>query len=146
MNTNSSEQDKPDIARADIDINRFDPMTIKFLNEIGRTLFSGKPLVEALADYSAWANENMTPERVVGVMDDILDKRNDVVIDSMVRTLARYDTIVIPWGAMHMPAIEEAVLEQGFVPGVAHERLSLDFRAIPYADLWRKWSELQVEL
>lgn len=142
MNTNSSEQDKPDIARADIDINRFDPMTIKFLNEIGRTLFSGKPLVEALAEYSVWANENMTPERIAGVMDDILDKRNDVVIDSMVRTLARYDTIVIPWGAMHMPAIEAAVLEQGFAPGVTHERLSLDFRAIPYVDLWRKWSEL----
>jgi 23S rRNA G2445 N2-methylase RlmL len=41
---------------------------------------------------------------------------------------------------MHMPAIEAAVLGQGFAPGAARERLSLDFRAIPYADLWRKWS------
>ena len=82
----------------------------------------------------------MTNERIAGVMFDILDKRNEVVIDSMLRTLKRYDTIIIPWGAMHMPAIEAVVLEQGFAPGVAHERLSLDFRAIPYAELWQKWS------
>ena len=57
----------------------------------------------------------MNPERITGVMADILDKRNAVVIDGMVRSLALYDTIVIPWGAMHMPAIEAAVLEEGFV-------------------------------
>lgn len=140
-NPTDREQDKPDIARADIDLNRFDPQTVEFLNALGRTLFSDKPLVEGLAEYNVWVSENMTPERIAGVMFDILDKRNEVVIDSMLRTLKRYDTIIIPWGAMHMPAIEEAVLEQGFVPGTAHERLSLDFRAIPYVELWRKWSE-----
>jgi hypothetical protein len=140
-NPNASEQDQPDIARADIDLNSFDPQTIEFLNILGRTLFSGKPLVEGFAEYNLWVSENMTQERIAGVMFDILDKRNEVVIDSMLRTLKRYDTIIIPWGAMHMPAIEEAVLEQGFVPGVARERLSLDFRVIPYAELWQKWSE-----
>jgi hypothetical protein len=73
-------------------------------------------------------------------MDDILDKRNAVVIDSMMRSLEYYDTIVIPWGAMHMPAIEAAVLELGFEPGAERERLSVDFRAIPYAELWRKFA------
>lgn len=145
-NSIEREQDKPDIARADIDLNRFDPQTVEFLNALGRTLFSDKPLVEGLAEYNVWVSENMTPERIAGVMFDILDKRNEVVIDSMLRTLKRYDTIIIPWGAMHMPAIEEAVLEQGFVPGVAHERLSLDFRAIPYAELWQKWTEQTQEI
>jgi hypothetical protein len=135
------EQDKPDIARADIDLNRFDPQTVEFLNALGRTLFSDKPLVEGLAEYNDWVSENMTQERIAGVMFDILDKRNEVVIDSMLRTLKRYDTIIIPWGAMHMPAIEEAVLDQGFMPGAARERLSLDFRTIPYLELWQKWSE-----
>ncbi len=134
-------RDKPDIAWADIDLSRFDPQTIEFLNEIGRTLFSGKPLAEALAEYTAWANENMTPERVVGVMADILDKRNEVVVASMSKALQRYDTIIIPWGAMHMPAIEAAVLEQGFEPGERKERMSLDFRTIPYQEVWQKWSE-----
>lgn len=133
-------QGKPDIANADIDLNQFDLQTVDFLNQLGRTLFSGKPMVEGLAEYNAWMSENMTPERIAGVMADILDKRNAVVIDSLLRCLVRYDTIIIPWGAMHMPAIEAAVLGQGFAPGAARERLSLDFRAIPYADLWRKWS------
>jgi len=139
------EQDKPDIARADIDLNQFEPETVAFLNELGRSLFGDQPLLEGLAEYNVWVEEHMTPESVAGIMADILDKRNVVVIDGMVRSLPRYDTIIIPWGAMHMPAIEEAVLGEGFVPGVARERLSLDFRAIPYAELWQKWSESNSE-
>jgi len=131
---------KPDIAWADIDLSRFDPQTVAFLNAIGRTLFSGKPLAEALAEYSDWASENMTPERIDGIMADILDKRNDAVIASMSKALRSYQTIIIPWGALHMPAIEAAVLEQGFAPGEKKERMSLDFRTIPYQKLWQKWS------
>jgi len=131
---------KPDIAWADIDLSRFDPQTVEFLNAIGRTLFSGKPLMEALAEYNAWANENMTPERIAGVMADIIDKRNESVIASMSKALQRYDTIIIPWGAMHMPAIEAAIVDQGFEPGEKKERMSLDFRTIPYRQLWQKWS------
>jgi hypothetical protein len=132
---------KPDIANADIDLNRFEPKTIEFLNVLGRFLFGDKPLAEGLVEYNLWVEENMSEEGVAGVMVDILDKRNDSVIAGMVKTLERYDTIVIPWGAMHMPAIEAAVLAQGFVPGSARERLSLDFRRIPYGELWQKWSE-----
>ena len=131
---------KPDIAWADIDLSRFDPQTVEFLNAIGSTLFSGKPLLEALAEYSAWANENMTPERVAGVMADIIDKRNKSVIASLSKTLQHYDTIIIPWGAMHMPGIEAAILDQGFKQGEKKERMSLDFRTLPYRELWQKWS------
>ncbi len=135
------EPGKPDIANADIDLNRFEPKTIEFLNALGRSLFGDKPLAEGLVDYNLWIEENMTEEGIAGVMVDILDKRNDAVIAGMVQTLKRYDTIIIPWGAMHMPAIEAAVLEQGFAPGKAQERLSLDFRTIPYGALWQKWAE-----
>jgi hypothetical protein len=135
------EPGKPDIANADIDLNRFDPKTIEFLNALGRSLFGDKPLAEGLAEYNLWVEENMSEEGVAGIMVDILDKRNDAVIASMVKTLQRYDTIIIPWGAMHMPAIEAAVLAQGFAPGNTQERLSLDFRTIPYWELWAKWSE-----
>jgi hypothetical protein len=135
------EPGKPDIANADIDLNRFEPKTVEFLNALGRSLFGDKPLAEGLVDYNLWIEENMTEEGIAGVMADILDKRNDAVIEGMIQTLKRYDTIVIPWGAMHMPAIEAAVLEHGFAPGKTQERLSLDFRTIPYGDLWQKLSE-----
>jgi hypothetical protein len=61
------------------------------------------------------------------------------VIEGMQRSLKLYNTVIIPWGAMHMPAIEAAVVEQGFTRGPAHERLSLDFRSIPYREMWKQW-------
>lgn len=135
----TAEPGKPDIARADLDLNRFDAQTIQFLNVLSRTLLSDKPLVEGLAEYNAWADANMTPERISGVMNDILDKRNTAVIEGMQRSLKLYNTVIIPWGAMHMPAIEAAVVAQGFTRGPAHERLSLDFRSIAYRKMWKQW-------
>ena len=140
---NNGEAGMPDIAIADIDLSQFDPQTIEFLNQLGRTLLGDKPLLEGLAEYNIWVNQQMTPERIAGVMTDILDKRNAVVIEGLLRTLPRYDTVIVPWGAMHMPAIEAAVLEQGFAPVTVRERLSVDFREIPYAALWREWSTRQ---
>jgi hypothetical protein len=131
---------KPDVAHADIDINRFEPSTIEFLNALGRTMQSNKPLAEAMVEYNEWVNEQMTPEELAGVMTDILDKRNEVVIASMSKILDHYDTIIIPWGALHMPAIEAAVLEHGFERSQKLERLSLDFRAVPYRELLQKWA------
>jgi hypothetical protein len=131
---------KPDIVQADIDMNRFNPMTIEFLNVLGRTLLGSKPLEQGLVEYNDWAQANATPELLSGVIDDILDKRNEAVIDTLQRSLERYDTIVVPWGAMHMPAIEAAVLKRGFVPGDKKERLVFAFSAIPFAKLWQEVS------
>jgi hypothetical protein len=40
-----------------------------------------------------------------------------------------------------MPAIEAAVLKQGFVPGDKKERLLFAFSAIPFTGLWEKMSD-----
>jgi hypothetical protein len=134
------DETKPDIVRADIDLNRFNPKTVEFLNVLGRTLLGSKPLAQGLVEYNDWAQAKATPEWVSGLKADILDKRNAVVIDALERSLEHYDTIVIAWGAMHMPAIEAALLERGFVPGDKKERLVFAFSAIPYAKLWQKVS------
>jgi hypothetical protein len=73
-------------------------------------------------------------------MDDILYKRNAVVIDALQRSLSRYDTIIVPWGAMHMPAIEAAILDLGFAQGEKQERLLFAFSSIPFASLWQQVS------
>lgn len=134
------DESKPDIVQADTDLNRFDPQTVEFLNVLARTLFGDKPLAQGLVAYNDWAQVHGTPEVFSGVMDDILYKRNEVVIDALQRSLDRYDTIVVPWGGMHMPAIEEAVLERGFVPGDKKERLLFAFSAIPFTALWQEMS------
>jgi hypothetical protein len=128
-------QDPPHILRADIDINQFDPFTIEFLNILGQTVFSGSSTTEGLRAYKAWIDEHVTPEAGQIIWEDILYRRNEVVIRYMNMALEKYDTIVIPWGAMHMPEIEKAVVERGFSRAETHERLSLDFRKIPYGKL-----------
>ncbi|MGA7826454.1 MAG: hypothetical protein WCA04_02255 [Geobacteraceae bacterium] len=131
------DETKPDIVQADTDLNRFNPQTVEFLNVIARTLLGDKPLAQGFAAYSDWVKVHGTPKMISGVMDDILYKRNAVVIDALYRSLDRYDTIVIPWGGMHMPAIESALLERGFVPGDKKERLLFAFSAIPFSELWK---------
>ncbi len=44
--------------------------------------------------------------------------------------LERYDTVVIPWGALHMKEIEEAVRLRGFRLRDERERVSIDFRKL----------------
>jgi len=131
------DETKPDIVHADMDLNRFDPQTVEFLNVIARTLLGDKPLAQGVAAYSDWVKVHGTPEMISGVMTDILYKRNAVVIDALHRSLVRYDTVVVPWGGMHMPAIESALLERGFVPGDKNERLLFAFSAIPFTVLWK---------
>lgn len=132
------DETKPDIVRADTDLNRFEPQTVAFLNGLGRTLLGDQPLAQGLVAYVEWAQTHGTPEVLAGVLADILDRRNAVVIDALRRSLDRYDTVVVPWGGMHMPAIEAALLQRGFVPGEPRERLLFAFGAIPLAALWQE--------
>ncbi len=132
---------KPDIAVADVDLNSFNPKTIEFLNVLGNTLLSGAPLKAGLQEYNAWVNAHMTPEWIEIITDDILINRNVEVVRRLVMTLKDYDTIVIPWGAMHMPEIEAAVIKQGFLLAKTQERLSLDFRTLPYASFLKYFTE-----
>jgi hypothetical protein len=50
------------------------------------------------------------------------------VIRHLGKALERYDTVVIPWGALHMKEIEAEVLKRGFVLQIEQERVSIDFR------------------
>ncbi|MGE4545673.1 MAG: hypothetical protein AB7D06_16395 [Pedobacter sp.] len=134
------DETKPDIVQADVDISRFAPQTIEFLNVLARTLLGDKPLAQGVAAYHDWAQVHGTPEVFSGVMDDILTKRNEVVIDALQRSLDRYDTVIVPWGGMHMPAIEAAILDRGFTPGEKKERLLFAFSSIPFTALWQQVS------
>jgi hypothetical protein len=140
VNERERDATKPDIVQADVDISRFAPKTIEFLNVLASNLLGDKPLAQGVAAYHDWAQAHGTPEVMSGVMDDILYKRNEVVIDALQRSLDRYDTIIVPWGGMHMPAIEAAVLDRGFAPGEKKERLVFAFSSIPFTAFWQQVS------
>ena len=117
-----------DILRADVDVSSFRPPTIQLLNALGKQMKENSSLAKGLLASSAWSDKNLTPEMQKVVMDDILYRRNKEVIRHLNKALDRYDTIVIPWGALHMAEIEEEVLRQGFRLQQVRERVSMDFR------------------
>ena len=122
----------PHIVRADIDISHFEPQTIAFLNALGKYLFNNKSFTKGVLLYNQWVKENLPGDKMQNIFKDILDKRNSEVIRFMNQALPKYDTIVIPWGALHMPGIEAAVRAEGFKLQKTSQRRSIDFRKLPY--------------
>jgi hypothetical protein len=124
------------ILRADIDVKEFHPKTIEFLNMMGKHILNNNSMAEGLRNYFIWVKENspeITPELI---MVDILHKRNREVIRQMSQVIDLYDTIIIPWGALHMPEIEAAVLEKNFRLAETRQRTSIDFKKM----LLARWS------
>jgi hypothetical protein len=116
-----------DILGADVDISDFQPSTVNFLNTYGKYMNENASFAAALKDFNNWANKNVTPEMNKTLMDDILYLRNREVIRHLEIALSRYDTIVIPWGALHMAELEEWVLGRGFKLQKERRRISINF-------------------
>ena len=119
-----------DVLRADVDVSSFQPQTIRFLDELGKHMRQSTSVSEGLLTAEAWSRKFLTPENQQVIMDDILYRRNNEVVRHLRKAVPRYDTIVIPWGALHMPAIEAEVLKQGFELQQARERMSIDFAKV----------------
>jgi hypothetical protein len=51
------------------------------------------------------------PERFFA---EVVDRRNAVLLDHLDRALERFDEVVVPWGAMHMPGLAAALHGRGF--------------------------------
>ena len=119
---------RTDILRADVDVSSFRPQTIEFLNVLGAHMKKSPSLGRDLLGLNGLSKKYFTPEMQQVVMDDILHRRNKEVIRLLRKAVDRYDTVLIPWGALHMPEIEAEVLKQGFELQQVRERVSMDFR------------------
>jgi len=117
-----------DILRADVDASDLRPPTILLLNAIGKKLQESDSFVNEFLALNSWSEKNITPEMYELILDDILHRRNMELIRYLEKALDRYDTVVIPWGALHMKEIEAEVLKRGFTLQEERERVSIDFR------------------
>ncbi|WP_020677525.1 hypothetical protein [Geopsychrobacter electrodiphilus] len=131
----------PDILRADIDAQDFDPRTIDVLKAVGTYLLHASSPGRGYQEFSQWAREHLTPEINQVLMADLLLKRNRAVLSYLAKGLHKYRTILIPWGAMHMPGLEAGVKARGFVLRGSRERLSIDFFRLPYGQLWERLTQ-----
>lgn len=127
-NENEKKAGSADILRADVDVSDFRPPTILLLDALGKHLQESPSFVKGVMALNSWGEENITPEMHEIIMDDILHRRNMEVIRHLDKALDRYDTVVIPWGALHMKELEAEVLKRGFKLQEERERVSIDFR------------------
>ncbi len=132
------QSEKTDVLPADIDLAEFDERTITLLNALGHYLLGNDSLLEGFREFNQWARQNTTPETNQVVMNDLVQKRNRQVLSYLPKALNKYDTIIIPWGALHMPGLEAAIIGKGFHLQEEHKRLSIDFLLLPYEKLWSK--------
>ncbi len=102
----------PRIIYADADVSDFSPTTIRFLGKVGE-LYGSSSFSELLSRLNDIGKE-FTDEDLKGVLDDILNKRNTRVLAEFDKRIGEYNTIVVPWGAQHMPGLEAALRERGF--------------------------------
>jgi hypothetical protein len=95
------------ILRCDADISNFSPKTIAILNSLGRLLKHFKEQNQAEILTTIDELENGDP---VALWNDILETRNQKVLEGIKVALPRYEHIAVPWGAAHMPGIERGLL------------------------------------
>jgi hypothetical protein len=118
---------EPDIVRADVDLSSFRPTTVWFIEELAKQMKHGRTLREQLLGCMEWWNKSVTPEMQETIVDDLLHKRNRELIRHFDSAVKRYDTIIIPWGAMHMAEIEPEVVKQGFHLQQTYDHVSVHF-------------------
>ncbi len=124
--------DGPHILDADIDLQQFDPRSVEVLNALAKNFLNADSLWRGYLQFNRWAEENVTVDTHRVLMFDLIDKRNQAVIDLLPQALARYDVVVIPWGALHMKGIETAVRAADFYLHDTYLRRSIRFFDLPY--------------
>jgi uncharacterized protein YbaP (TraB family) len=100
------------IMHPDVDVSDFSDSTIRFLVAVGKVYQGGSPaqivsrIVAVMNDFSQADIEKF--------YDDVIHNRNKHVLAAFDSEIAHYDSVVIPWGAMHMPDLEKQLKARGF--------------------------------
>jgi len=110
--------------RADVDVDQFSKDTINFLNLI--MLFHAQGVnagnVLMLTQYTP--PTHLEEE----VINDLLKKRNQRLVEEIRSRLSQTDNIMVPWGVAHMPGIAKEIQKSGFRLKETHEYMVIQFR------------------
>lgn len=115
----------PHLRHADVDAAEFSAETLTFIEQMARVLGAEDPAA-ALRAFGAYLR-GLDADAWPTIRHDILTRRNAHVVDELAAALPDYARVVIPWGALHMPGIQQALLEQGFESVEARRRLAVDY-------------------
>jgi hypothetical protein len=112
-----------EMVSADVDVSQFTSNTIGLLNLVMLVHARGltAETVSALVGFTA------PPRLEEQVLDDLVSKRNEHVLQVLHDKLPGSRTLVVPWGVAHMPGIAEGITASGF-----HLAEAQDYRVIRF--------------
>jgi len=125
----------PDIRNGDVDASAFADDTIAVLGAAAR-LYRSDRLVPALREFQA-ALDELGPEATEAAFRDLIDNRNAHLLAEIRTGLDDYQRIIVPWGALHLPGIEAAILAWGFEQTASSQRRITAYQTILAALLSR---------
>lgn len=102
-----NKEDNAKIIVADLDTSQFDKATVESLNKILKVL-QFDDFVSVLSLLSGGDSEMITNGKTL--FNDILIKRNNHLFKILEDNRSDYEEIIIPWGALHLPDIENKLL------------------------------------
>lgn len=102
----------PEIRHADLDASSFAPETIEWLRWAA-SIWAAEDLATAVREIAA-SMRDTDPELLAAFQRDVLDRRNEHLFGEIETALEDYERVVVPWGALHLPAVERTVTAWGF--------------------------------
>ena len=120
----------PVLRHADVDLAEFDPRTVEWLGR-AQAVWSADGIAEALRE--ALRVSSQEPEILAAVEQDIFRHRNEHLRAEIENALPEFEHVVVPWGALHLPAIETAILADGFRPTASQRRRLLSWGTVARA-------------
>lgn len=102
---------------ADVDVDEFSRETLELLNLASR-LHSQGPNVDVLRELIA---KGQNPELMNLLWKDLLTLRNAHVLREVQKALKETQSVMVPWGAAHMPGLASGIEQEGFKLVGQHE-------------------------
>ena len=114
------------IRSADVDTSRFSPQTVELLNLTFEVLASDTvdDTIDTTIRLLAAAESNDGPDIF---LRDVINMRDAHLLAQIDESLGQYDTLIVPWGAGHMPGIVAGIRRDGFELKERHRRLAISF-------------------
>lgn len=115
-------QPRGEIVAADVDISTFSPTTLEMLH-VAMLLHSKGVTPETLP----MLMKPTPPGLEQQLFEDLLTNRNRHLLDVIQQHLGKPGTIIVPWGAAHMPEIAREIQKSGFRMTESQEFMALRF-------------------
>lgn len=96
---------------ADVETSDLSSNSLSVINDLS-TLLAEKPF--SIKKYNSIQQQLAEPLAIKNFFNDILIKRNDQLWENFEVNIEEYSTIVIPWGAYHMPDLEKRLFNKGY--------------------------------